>query len=434
MFAKSISKNIAAQIFSQASNLLIQLGMAPFLISYWGIEIYGSWLILTTIPTYLMLSDFGFTFVAKNDMAIRVAQGDKVGAITTYQSIFVLLTMISVFLIGLVWLVVAQMHLSNIFNMPNISEERVSFVIVWQTLTAVIYQYFLLMCAAVRCEGRAATETFISALCRILESIVVVLAAKCSQNLATVAFSAFVARLFCTGSLLCWLRKASPWITLGFRYTEYSRIKELSVPSLSYMLVPIANAVLIQGPIVILGIVSNATVVAMFSITRTVSRLGMAGGNILNFAFTPEYSFLFGKHEKKKFIDLIKLHMKLAVTGMVFYVFIMSLFGKFGVAVLSHNRIQFDWAVCAFLAMAVAMEIMWTALFSPLCAINKHKAISICLVIISLTSVCGSIFVSDVKGFSFAVFFTHLLMLLVTGFAFRGFLEKNLVRNNGLET
>ena len=43
---------------------------------------------------YLTLSDFGFTFIAKNEMTMKAASGDLQGALVTYQSVFMLLNVI----------------------------------------------------------------------------------------------------------------------------------------------------------------------------------------------------------------------------------------------------------------------------------------------------------------------------------------------------
>src|ERR1700738_1380847 len=85
----------------------IQLGPVPFLLHSWGAAKYGDWLILSAIPGYLSLSDLGFGDASGSDMTVRVAAGDREGALKTFQSSWALLLYLSlaVFLVvaSLVW-------------------------------------------------------------------------------------------------------------------------------------------------------------------------------------------------------------------------------------------------------------------------------------------------------------------------------------------
>ena len=63
---------VIANLFSQGANILIQILSIPLFIKYWGIDIYGDWLILITIPAYLSISDFGFTTISGNLMALEI--------------------------------------------------------------------------------------------------------------------------------------------------------------------------------------------------------------------------------------------------------------------------------------------------------------------------------------------------------------------------
>ena len=51
------------------------------MLRYWGVHLYGEWLLISTIPAYLLLTDLGFGNVAGSDMTMRVHAGDGEGAI-----------------------------------------------------------------------------------------------------------------------------------------------------------------------------------------------------------------------------------------------------------------------------------------------------------------------------------------------------------------
>ena len=65
-----------------------------------------------------------------------------------------------------------------------------------------------------------------------------------------------VNRLVFTAAIFVWLRSIAPWLRLGWSFCSLKEIKHLAHPSMSYMFIPIGTALLIQGPVVILGLIS----------------------------------------------------------------------------------------------------------------------------------------------------------------------------------
>src|ERR1700693_3371692 len=90
-------RGLSATALSPIVTAVIQLSTVPCLLHFWGAAKYGDWLILSAIPSYLSLSDLGFGDASGSDMTMRVAAGDRHGAIETFQSSWVLLTLVSSF-------------------------------------------------------------------------------------------------------------------------------------------------------------------------------------------------------------------------------------------------------------------------------------------------------------------------------------------------
>src|SRR4029077_1734002 len=85
-------RGLSATALSPIVTAVIQLSTVPCLLHFWGAAKYGDWLILSAIPSYLSLSDLGFGDASGSDMTMRVAAGDRHGAIETFQSSWFLLT------------------------------------------------------------------------------------------------------------------------------------------------------------------------------------------------------------------------------------------------------------------------------------------------------------------------------------------------------
>jgi len=90
---KAIAGNLLAGSLGRIINSLTPLVLVPFMIRSWGLHLYGEWLILTAIPTYMMLSpDFGLAGAVVNQMAISTMEGKRDEAIRLYRTSWLVLT------------------------------------------------------------------------------------------------------------------------------------------------------------------------------------------------------------------------------------------------------------------------------------------------------------------------------------------------------
>lgn len=87
---KRVVKGLGANGYGQLVSVVVQLVGVPVLLYAWGPQLYGEWLILFAIPTYLSIADLGFSQSVANDMTARVARGDRAGALAAFQTLAVL--------------------------------------------------------------------------------------------------------------------------------------------------------------------------------------------------------------------------------------------------------------------------------------------------------------------------------------------------------
>jgi O-antigen/teichoic acid export membrane protein len=144
---KRFARSFLAQIYAQASGILIQLALVPVLIHAWGTTLYGTWLLLTAVPFYLTFSDFGFTFIAKNEMVMAVAAGDRAAAVRTFQSVFVMLSCA----IPVVFLAMAGppflLDLSRLLSLHGYPNDQARKVFAVLVLNVALYQYLPKRCS-----------------------------------------------------------------------------------------------------------------------------------------------------------------------------------------------------------------------------------------------------------------------------------------------
>ena len=142
---KRVGFTLGANVYGQIVTIAAQIGLVPILLHAWGIERYGAWLLLSALLAYLTLSDFGFTFIAKNEMTMKAASGDRQGALVTYQSVFMLLNVIVAAVTLLATVLIVSIRLGSIFALDPMLESDAKLILFLFTLNIACFQYFQLL-------------------------------------------------------------------------------------------------------------------------------------------------------------------------------------------------------------------------------------------------------------------------------------------------
>ena len=73
---KRLIQGIGANFLGQIINLASRVLLVPLFLTAWGAEVYGEWLLLTSIVAYLSLTDLGGQLYIVNRLTQAYAQGD----------------------------------------------------------------------------------------------------------------------------------------------------------------------------------------------------------------------------------------------------------------------------------------------------------------------------------------------------------------------
>ena len=89
---RRLAAGFGVNIFSRGVATLIQVLSVPIFLRHWGIDLYGEWLLLNSVPSYFALSDVGFGSTAGNEMTMLMAAGRQDEALDVFQSVLALTT------------------------------------------------------------------------------------------------------------------------------------------------------------------------------------------------------------------------------------------------------------------------------------------------------------------------------------------------------
>jgi O-antigen/teichoic acid export membrane protein len=353
---------------------------------YWGAAKYGDWLVLFAIPSYLGLSDLGFGDASGSDMTMRVAAGDRKGAIETFQSSWALLSVVSL-CVGLVAAIaVCRAPWHHWIKLATLSGPRASAVVFVLAMYILVSQQCGILESGFRCDGNFATGSVGGTLLRIVETASGTLVGILTGSLVWTAATYLMSRTIGTVAYGLVLYKKSPWLSVGFSFAKWSRVKDLAAPAFGFVALPLANAISLQGFTLVIASVLGSVAVAQFTTMRTLTRANFQLMTVIAWAMWPELSRAFGEGD----VPLArKLHQHAYQAGLALSVATGSALWFFGPALYHlwiRKAVQFDANCFHILLFVTFVNSMWFASSVVPMSTNAHQWITLAFVALSLLS------------------------------------------------
>lgn len=369
-------RGVSAQALGQAANLLIQLGSVPLFLSHWGKPLYGEWLLLSTVPTYLALADMGFAGAGGTDMTMRAARGDRGDALTTYHSTWLL--------VGAVSLVISLVFLTAALFLPldrwlNLSILR--FADVYPLLVLLIAQVFIAQQAgmldmAYRSDGNFAAGSLVVTGKRVAQFIA--LAAVLSAGGGPLNVAAIGVGVEAAGFLvMAWdVRRRSPWIRHGFGRAQAARVRLLAGPAFSSLGMLLGHALSLQGMVTVVGVVLGPSATVVFATSRTLTRLIVQAVSIVTNTVWVEMAAAFGRDDLALSRRMHRRACQAALWLGVGMGMGLLASGPFLYERWTRARVGFDPALFGILLLVAVFTSLWSVSYVVPLAANRHQKIA----------------------------------------------------------
>jgi O-antigen/teichoic acid export membrane protein len=355
---------------------IVQIVGVPLFLHAWGTKLYGEWLIMSAIPTYLALSDVGFATAACNDMTMRVAAGDRDGALETYQSTRVLMSITSLLagiaLLGIVWLLPVTRWL-NLSSMA-ISESRMTLSLL--SLYALVTVQAGLYIVGFRCDGNYAFGTLVDNVIRLTEFIAAMIAVALSERPVVVAGVLLVTRILGTIVKNRLMFRKSPWLRHGLGRVRTASVRRLASPAIAYLAFPAGSALSLQGLVVVIGMVLGPVAVATFSAMRTLTRFALQITEIIRMGVWPELSAAYGAKNWNLARRLHRTACQASLWLSILAVGFLLIAGGRILTAWTHGRIVMDVSAFRWLLLVIIANAFWNTSSVATMASNKHQRIA----------------------------------------------------------
>lgn len=431
-----IVRTVGAGALGQGMNMVSRIVLVPLFLACWGSDLYGEWLLLSSLAAWLSLGDLGgqLYFInrltalwaasgATPDTASGAVEGEASFAAlwATAWSLFlsVPVTLVGVFLVAIWGALALDLPLGPELGVHQTSAQTVTVVLSFLALQIGASLPMGLLLGLYRVIGAQATSAMFANLLLFLQVSLTALVLGIERaggggGLLPMAGVQALATLFvCAGAL--WdlprrLRQAAErdevppsvfdpaqfclWSVRGARrdvaWQAFS-------PSLHFFAIQMAQALTIQGSLMAVGRSLGAREVALFATLRTVINLVRQILGLLANSAWPEFTRLFAAGQSAALGSLFMNLLRMTFLCLAGVAFGLELVGQQAFDLWVHHSMTYDSQTMRALVVMTALGIGWTMPANVLMATNAHLALARVQMVMAAVGV-GACFVGAQRG------------------------------------
>jgi O-antigen/teichoic acid export membrane protein len=362
---------------ARLSSTIMQLVGVPVFLHFWSVPLYGNWIVVSAIPSYLSFSSVGFGSVAGNEMTMRVAREDRAAALRVFQSCWWLIAGLCAGILLLLSGALLFIPVARVLRLTEISEIDTRWILFYLGVSVLLGQLEMLLQSAYRAVGRNAFGSFSKSAMSLAAFAATMLAVAVGEGPRVTALVFAGANVAGTLTLAAMVKRDIPWIEFGWRHARGATIRSLLRPALAFMGFPIGNALNLQGTVLAVSYAMGPTSVVIFGTARTVSRVALQMVQMVNATFEPEITMAFGAGN----IGLLrKLHRRSCQLALLVSLGIVAAMRAVGPWFLSHwsgGHVPPSRGLLTILLLVVIFYALWSTSSTVLTATNQHQRLAV---------------------------------------------------------
>jgi O-antigen/teichoic acid export membrane protein len=405
---------VSAHLYAQAVTILTQLVSLPIFLYRWTPAEYGAWLTISTIPAYLALADMGVLTQVGNSMTMSRARGDLVELNRAFSASMRLLTFLLP-VIGVVTLGVICLSLGSLSTDHALA-------ILFLSISALITAGSQLFDAGYRSFGKYPLVTFLLTTTRVVEWGFSLIALFVFGTISSVAFGNLLGRVISMVAIYIYTRKEIPELEWSLKNSTNREAISSFKEGFGFLAFPVGNALNLQGTILIINWLLGPVAVAIFSATRTVTRLITQTALLTGKALSPEVSHLYGegKIDQAKALTLrvFKVVMPVSIIASVG----LAIFGTAIISKWSHSQMTPNGALLNWLILTALVSAVWQMRMVELTATNNQDYVATAFAVTSVVCTAACILAIPpygLNGVGACLLGGELLMIVATQIGLR---------------
>jgi O-antigen/teichoic acid export membrane protein len=369
---------VAAHFYAQGVTIVTQLATLPIFLARWSTEQYGQWIMLSAVPIYLTVADFGIVTAAGNMMSMRNTREEMPEINRVFHSsLFIIVAVVPL-------LAVCTVVPLLIFGFGLSLDQR-------SALAALILASLLnvacgLFDSAYRPFGKYPKVTLLLTTARVVDWLGTLAGLFIGGTLASAAVGLLSGRVLSCIAIFLFAQRDVPELTWNLQHVDGKLVRQLVRSGIGFLSFPIGNLLTLQGMVILVGAQLGGGAVALFNTSRTLARLLAQLAILTGKAMAPEISKLYGAGKEHEADDLIRQLLWTILPLTVVGAIVLELAGSTILARWSHGKIAFDRTVFTWLVAGALCAAYWQIRSTKLTATNRHSHLATMFLIVSASA------------------------------------------------
>lgn len=370
---------LGANMGNRAVGILAQvLGTAAF-VRFWGVHLYGEWLVLTAVPAYLTMSDLGFSAAAANRMCIDHARGRLGEAERVFRECLGLVCAASIVVILSVGAAVHLLDLARVLHLSVISRGQAKGVLEILAVQVAISLFGEILLGGFRCADRFAEGLMINNIGQGLElgaTLGALFFRATPIGLAAAILAGRAARmgLLAAGARLR-MRQSGLSGSLAPLFS-FSAMRALVGPAAGFAAFPLSRALTGEGLFIVVGRFIGPQAVVIVSAARTMCRLVSITAELLANSIYAEVTTAFARGRLELLRQLQIVVSQIALVVGVGSTVLIALFKPLVVHVWLGNAVAIPVTIIALLCTSESVSAAYRVSLVILSGTNNHMRAS----------------------------------------------------------
>ena len=367
-----IRRGLGGHASAQVVGFAAQAAGVPLYLHFWGVPLYGEWLVAIALQGWFLMVDLGYSATAVNETAMRAARGDTSGARAAFQSAWLLVTCLSLGTAA----AVALLGFGPLAASVGLDElGRSGAVLPLLAVQALLRLQTGLLGAGLTAAGQYGLLALLLTLTRAVAFGLVAATVALGGGPGPAALALALAELAGLVAVAALARRHSPWLRPGLVDASISEMRHLTPPSLGLAGLAVGNALMIQGPVVAIGAILGPSAAAVFATLRFLARAPVLAAGVLFATLRAEATFANGRGDRRRLRLLNTQAVQFALWLGAAALLLLPV-GPPAVALWTGGEIAAGQPLFALLLAAAVGTLLWTGAGTALMAANRSQRIA----------------------------------------------------------
>ncbi len=405
---RRIIKNIFSGFSTESLQIITQIIFAPLMLFFWGVENFGIWLFLLSIPNIFLVFNINTLDAAIQEITMFKSKGNIKKANEIFQN-SIILVFLNIFIVTILIVLFYFFYQADFSIIKNIKAQELS--IIFTLLIASIYINLFegILISGIYSEGKLHIGFNIASVVDLLSKVSIALSGIIFESLL---YPAIIFFLFNVAKFLInyyFFTITVKNLFFSFKLISKKILKKIIKLSIGHTADTVSNIIKHSGIILILGIFYDPYIIGYIATAKTLFYfLPIRFFGKLSHITLYEYASLFSK---KKFL-IIKKNI-IGVTKIIFiiltlFILLAIIIGPFIYNFWLNNKYELGLLLLLLILFDAFFFILRDSITSVLRAINKFILLGISELIIVLIIIL-LFYLTLYFGYSYLVGFLILL-------------------------